>query len=188
MDLKRRTFLGGTLAVAAGAAGTTRSAGPLPAPARATLRAVVDTLLPGDGGALPAASALGVDGVILDELAGDAGFAAQAEKGLAWFEAQAAAAAKAAGGNRTFAALDVDSREAIMGRAFAAARGSPPELFCRRLRQRAFRAYYTRPEGWAGLGFDRPPQPEGYPDQDRPPTSPGASPGAAPGTASGDGG
>jgi len=163
MGLKRRTFLAGSMALTAGAATTEASAAGLTESRAALLRALLDTLLPGDGAELPPATALKVDVGVLREIARSERFADIVAAGLDWVEAEAARA-----GGR-FAELDVDTRENIFATGFAAERGGPAQAFLHRLRLRAFRAYYTQPESWAGLGFTHPPQPFGYPDYDKPP-------------------
>ncbi len=45
------------------------------------------------------------------------------------------------------------------------------ETFFTQVREDAFSFYYANPSSWKGLGFDRPPQPLGYADYDREPTS-----------------
>lgn len=70
---------------------------------------------------------------------------------------------------RSFAQLDLDQRDALIGAALAEPVGTLPQVFMSRLRMDALTIYYAIPENWASLGFDGPIQPQGFSDFDRPP-------------------
>ncbi len=49
---------------------------------------------------------------------------------------------------------------------------SPARRAFARTREDAFAAFYGDPRAWPGIGYRGPPQPEGFPDYDRPPQGP----------------
>ena len=53
----------------------------------------------------------------------------------------------------------------------SAPRGAGPRMFFEMLRNYAVRLYYARPESWPSLGFDGPPQLDGFPDFDQSPAT-----------------
>ena len=124
----------------------------------------LDTLLPADES--PAASALGVDRRLIDKAAGDAGYRRLLVDGCGWLDRAARRL-----GAADFAALPERRREALVALIADAAPGSAHRIFFETTRWDALFHYYARPESWAGLGYDGPPQPAGFPDHDRPPGS-----------------
>ncbi len=167
MRPNRRRFLGLTLAAGIIAhvrgllASMVKPSAP-GVPAFAALAPYLDTLIPADES--PAASALGVDRRLIDKAAGDAGYRRLLAQGCRWLDR---AARKL--GAADFAALPEGGREAVVALFAAARRGSRPRIFFETTRSDAFFHYYARPESWAGLGYDGPPQPVGFPDHAAPP-------------------
>jgi hypothetical protein len=122
----------------------------------------LDTLIPADE--TPSATVLGVREALIDQARGQRGAAAFLESGCRWLDGEAQQR-----GAQSFAALDDAAREAIAAAAAAAA----PDTLARRFFDNTWRLglfhYYARPATWASLGYAGPPQPNGFPDPDRPP-------------------
>ena len=121
----------------------------------------LDTLIPAD--TTPSATQLGIHTRLLASAAAGAD-AELLATGCGWLDAQARFLGKSG-----FAALGETEREAIVARAAAAPPGALPNVFFQRVRSDSMRHYYSMPASWAGLGFDGPPQPRGFPGHDRPP-------------------
>ncbi len=164
----RRHFLGlslilGLLAYARGLLGAVAKPALDDRPLKA-LAPFLDTLIPADES--PAATALGVDRRLIDKAAGDASYRRLLAQGCRWLDR---AARKL--GAADFAALPDGGREAVVALFAAARRGSRPRIFFETTRSDAFFHYYAHSESWAGLGYDGPPQPAGFPDHAAPPGS-----------------
>ncbi|MCB2102765.1 MAG: hypothetical protein KDE22_17950, partial [Rhodobacterales bacterium] len=86
------------------------------------------------------------------------------EAGCGWLDRQAVRA-----GAPSFADLAADRRARLVTAAERTpARALPRVLFLNVLAD-GRDLYFSHPDVWAGLGYGGPPQPEGFPDQDRPP-------------------
>jgi hypothetical protein len=127
-----------------------------------TLQAWVDLLLPADGDA-PGAVALGVDRLIADAARRNATLGALMSAGIAWVDEQARRR-----GGASFAALDQAAREAIVTQAQSSAPGSTPRVFFQSTLDDTLYHHYGDARSWPALGFERPPQPLGYPDHVEP--------------------
>ena len=178
LSLRRRSFLGASLALAGSIPYV--SAGPIlftspmesdvPPPTESlpptdprAIAALVDTLLPADGDA-PAATALGVDKLIIESAVGDTDMTNLLRHTAAWLN-RAGQRMK----GRDFADLEAASREELVAFAEAAPPRSLPQVFFHRLLQDAYRFYYGDPRGGRYLGFEGPPQPQGFMDFEKPP-------------------
>ena len=167
MRPSRRRILG--LALAAGL--LTRARGLLAAAAgRRTddshLRALapyLDTLLPADRWS-PSATGLAIDDRFKEKAARDPGYRRLLVHGCRMLDR----VARRLGGS-DFAALPESKREALVAFLEVTPPESAPRRFFETTRRDAFLHYYTRPESWAGLGYDGPPQPAGFPDHEAPP-------------------
>lgn len=139
----------------------------IPAPAaldeRASLRAWVDTLLPADG-PVPGALAVGVADRIEAAAAPGSHAAALLSAGLAWVQAQAVAR-----GASGLAQLDEAAREAIVAQAAASTPGSAARVFFQSTLDDTLYHHYADPRSWAGLDYDGPPQPRGFPEHEHAP-------------------
>ena len=128
-----------------------------------TLRALVDTLLPGNG-AFPSASALGVDRSILSAAESNTGLAKLISAGCRWLD-QAAHST----GEGAFFELAAPVRASIIAAAERSAGRSLPRVLFSSTRDLAFRYYYASPESWRPLSYAGPPQPSGFAGHDRAP-------------------
>ena len=168
MKLTRRRFFGATVATyvttSVGSAATaTRVPAALSAAEFATFSAYVDTLIPADRHS-PAASALDVPYQVIDEQSTKPAFVRLIKLGCRWLDRRA----RASGAN-TFAALDDARRELIVDQTSRPTAERLPNAFFTTVRYRAMTAYYARADGWGGLRYDGPPQPNGFMDYHRPP-------------------
>jgi len=160
MQIGRRSFVFWTLgfslwvrdAFAGPIAGQRQKAYPLTA-----LAPYLDTLIPRDE--TGSATDFGVDRVLIDRARGDRGYMRVLRGGCKWLDLEARKTGAAGFGD-----LDPISQEAIVDRAARAREGSLPRFFFNVTREYGYRAYYAEPASWQGLGFHRPPQPEGYLD------------------------
>lgn len=122
------------------------------------LGAWVDTLFPEDDQS-PSGSALGVHVQVLDKAAAIAPYQTLLSGGLRWANAQAVAR-----GAASFAALDVEAREAVVAEAEAMGNQRAPGLFFYHTLKDAREFYYGHEASWAGVGFPHTPQPYGFVD------------------------
>ena len=122
------------------------------------LGAWVDTLFPADG-ASPSGSALGVESQILEKAASIPQYQQLLSIGVRWAHAQALAR-----GVASFAALDVEAREAVVAEAEAMGLQAPPGLFFYHTLKDARQFYYGHQASWDGVGFPHAPQPIGFTD------------------------
>ncbi len=159
--IPRRTLLKLT-----GAALLTRpaaSAAKTPDGDRATITAYLDTLIPQDR-LSPSASGVGIDAVIHRYIEADAQRAGFVAQGCRWLDEQARHQ-----GADSFAAMPGEAREVIVAGMASAPGDAGPRMFFEMLRTHAMRLYYASPESWPSLGFDGPPQFDGFPDFDQSP-------------------
>lgn len=120
----------------------------------ASLNALVDTLIPADH-LTPAASALGVAGILLKQAESDTLFRPWLMEGLKWLDQ---------GVIGSFIMRSERERTQLLEQLANNAVGSQPRIFFELVRVRAMTAYYADPRSATGLTVDRPPQPIGYPD------------------------
>lgn len=129
----------------------------------ATITAYLDTLIPEDR-LSPSASGVGIDAVIHRHIEADAERAGFVAQGCKWLDEQA----RQQGGDN-FAAMPGEARELIVTTMASAPRDAGPRMFFEMMRSNAMRLYYASPESWPSLGFDGPPQFDGFPDFDQSP-------------------
>ncbi len=123
----------------------------------------LDILIPADRWS-PSATELAIDRRLIDRAAGNPGDRRLLAEGCQVLDLAARGL-----GAADFVSLPEASRERLVTRLAAATAGSPPRIFFETTRTDAVVHYYARPESWAELGYDGPPQPAGFPDHDRPP-------------------
>jgi hypothetical protein len=128
----------------------------------ATLRAYLDTLIPGDE--TPSASQVGVVEKLLARAAADAEFGRLLDAGCLRLDQLARHR-----GAEDFAALSEADREAIVGQAADGDAGLDLIVFFGETRAEAFQHYYAHPASWVGLDYPGPPQPAGFLDHADPP-------------------
>lgn len=126
----------------------------------------LDILIPDDG-ASPAATALGVEAALRERAGADPAY----QKLLALGCAALDQAARAQGAD-DFAALQPGAQRALVARLAAAGSDTGAGVFFARTRWDAMDAYYGRAESWPMLGYDGPPQPDGFMDFASPPGRP----------------
>ena len=102
-----------------------------------------------------------MDKALKSGAAGNANVARILNAGCDWLNAEA--------GGDGFAALPEDRRVAILRAAEEASPAALQNVFFRYCLDAVYRHYYSHPDSWAGLGYQGPPQPAGYPDQAQPP-------------------
>jgi hypothetical protein len=129
---------------------------------RATLAAVLDTLLP--DGELPGARRTGVLEPLLAQCAAQRQTRRAIVEGTALVEAAALRR-----GATSFAALGDEERAQILNECASAARESLPWFFFRTVRDGAMRLHYLHPLAWRAAGLPHAPQPRGYADYDQAP-------------------
>jgi hypothetical protein len=164
MKLDRRLFMGALakLGVILGfpPALAAKKAGPALSEevARRTFSAYLDTLIPDDevsSGILK----LGLDKAFYALAKSRPRYGAFITSGCVWLNQQAHKV-----GVSEFAALDEKQREAIVTLASEAPYRSQPRRFFESTRRSAFRIYYSRSDSWNMVGYDGPPQPNGFLD------------------------
>jgi len=74
-------------------------------------------------------------------------------------------------GAQDFVGLAADQRQSAVEACAQSAAGSVPQFFYRMVRDRAMQLVYSHPTTWKRLRFPHPPQPEGYPDYQEPPSA-----------------
>jgi hypothetical protein len=131
--------------------------------ARRALAQFLDTLIPADASG-PGAVAAGAVAEFEEAADNYPNFAAFLARGCRWLDSEAAN-----GGAPGFAGLDAAERIRIVERAATAPEGSEPRKFFDLTWELARGSFYARPESWAPLGYDGPPQPYGFPDYADPP-------------------
>jgi hypothetical protein len=128
-----------------------------------TLTAYLDTLIPNDELG-PGALELGVGRRIIAGAQKNQPFRAFLEQGCRWLDDEAKKR-----GAESFADLSEDDRNGVVALAAAAEPNTSPQRFFRTTRRAAFVLYYAEPRAWAAIGYDGPPQPEGFMDYAAPP-------------------
>jgi len=160
-QLNRRRLLGFALAASVlatnpsfGQATTSSTTTPVSNISMRSLSALVDTLIPADH-LTPAASTVGVAGILLKQTESDALFRPWLIEGLKYLDQGAAG---------SFAMRSEIERTRLIRQLAHSAVGSQTRIFFELLRVRTMTAYYADPRSIVGLAVDRPPQPIGYPD------------------------
>lgn len=118
----------------------------------------VETLLPTDA-VSPGAGKLGVHAELLRIARKDPRAERLLILGLAWLSGEAIAL-----GSRSFTDLSLDDCERIVAKAASMERTEMARVFFAYTLRISKELYYAKPEAWAGLGLQRPPQPMGYMD------------------------
>ncbi|MEL6598753.1 MAG: gluconate 2-dehydrogenase subunit 3 family protein [Pseudomonadota bacterium] len=121
------------------------------------LIAFSDVILPRDD--TPSASDLGSHRRILSRAADDERFAGIVEAALDLLDRVSDQRH-----GKPFVALGDEARHDIIAEMAEAPEDTLPGWFFRAARAELFMDYYARPESWAGLGLEDPPQPAGYLD------------------------
>jgi len=127
-----------------------------------TIAAVADVMVPGDQ--LPSASALGIVGHVLDRVLTKPEIRILIQKGVDFLNAEAARQ-----GARDFAELDDVRRAAAVDAAFAS-NDHALQQFVLALRFHLGTAYYSQAAIKASFAYTGPPQPDGFPDFQDPPS------------------
>lgn len=129
-----------------------------------TLAAFLDTLMPADEA--PSATELNVDHMLLQKAGGDARYTRLLLNGCLWLENTALREFQS-----PFAELDESQRARIVAAMEQASSRSLANVFFANVQKDLFELYYSQPASWQGLGIDRPPQPMGYLDYQKPPAA-----------------
>lgn len=135
------------------------------APDDRTLRAYLDTLIPADEQG-PGALGLGVLEAMEGAAARDTRYRRLLDLGCAWLDQQAAFF-----GETAFGVLGENERDRLVLFASEQAPGSNARMFFETTQAHAFRVFWASPEAWAGIGYQGPPQPEGFLDYTEPPST-----------------
>jgi hypothetical protein len=128
-----------------------------------TLEALLDTLIPED--ATPGALQLGVAEKLKTKSVGENQYRRLIKKGCAWLNSMA--------GNinsKSFTTLKEEDRDSVIMKALKSDIGSMQRIFIQQMRADAFYHYYGHPGSWTQLGYNGPPQPNGFPDYYKPPS------------------
>lgn len=128
------------------------------------LPAFLDTLMPADE--TPAASELLIDRALLEKAETDNRYRQLLRRGCYWLDAMARKHYQT-----SFADLSDDQRIHIVELMEQSRSRSLARIFFTRVRNELFEHYYSHPAGWPGLGIERPPQPHGYMDYNKPPAA-----------------
>ncbi|MCS3904020.1 hypothetical protein J2T55_002052 [Methylohalomonas lacus] len=129
---------------------------------KTTLAVFLDTLMPADE--TPAASELGIDQALLERAAADDRYERLIRNGCGLLDRVSQRAYA-----RDFSELDEAQRIRIVEFFERQGPRTLARAFFRSVRDDLFELYYSQPQSWPGLGMDRPPQPAGYMDYQRPP-------------------
>ena len=121
----------------------------------------IDLFIPADGS--PGALDLKLDASIINKARSNAEYAWLIRQGCTWLEHEAQSVFRGA-----FLRLPEDQQIILIERLSTQNRGNTNFRFFRTLREDLFGEFYSRPESWISLGFNGPPQPLGYMDQDLP--------------------
>lgn len=127
-----------------------------------TIAAVADVMFPGDE--LPPASALGIVGRVLDRVLTKPEIRILIQKGIDFLNAEAVRQ-----GATDFAALDGARRAAAVDAAFGSSEHALQQ-FVLALRFHLGTAYYSETAIKASFAYTGPPQPDGFPDFQDPPS------------------
>jgi hypothetical protein len=118
----------------------------------------LDALIPDDELG-PGALEVGVDRRMIARAQESRKYRAFLDEGCRWLDNEAKKR-----GAESFAELSEDGRNGVVALAAAAEPNTPPQRFFRATRHTAFFLYYAEPRAWAAIGYDGPPQPEGFMD------------------------
>ncbi len=127
-----------------------------------TLTVYLDSLIPPD--MTPGAAQLKVPEMIISKSETSRKYRRLLKKGCSWLDKQAGQF-----NADKFTALSETDRQKVIMIASEKKRTSLPRIFFEQTRLDAFFYYYGNIESWAGLGYDGPPQPFGFPDYTLPP-------------------
>lgn len=133
-----------------------------------SLQAFVDVLIPRDD--MPSAGDVDVHGRIIRKASGIKAYLKLLTHGCAWLDSQARNIDASV---RHFRDLETDTKIRIVTLAEEAKAKSVGRVFFRNVRTDTIRFYYSTPQVWTALGYDGPPQPDGFLDFDRPPAKRG---------------
>jgi hypothetical protein len=125
--------------------------------------AYLDALIPDDELG-PGALELGVDRRMIARARESRRYGTFLDQGCRWLDDEAKER-----GAESFADLSEEGRNDVVALAAAAEPNTPPQRFFRATRHAAFFLYYAEPRAWAAIGYDGPPQPEGFMDYAAPP-------------------
>lgn len=126
-----------------------------------TIEALLGTLIPDDE--TPGALKLGVSEMILSKAATQNKYRHIIKKGSEWLDREAGKLS-----STDFTALREEDRDSIVARAIESPTDSLPRNFLELMRADAFEFYYSNPRSWAQLGYNGPPQPNGFMDYYKP--------------------
>lgn len=126
-----------------------------------TIEALLGTLIPDDE--TPGALKFGVSEMILSKAATQNKYRHIIKKGSDWLD-RAAGKLSSTG----FKDLREEERDFIVARAMGSQTDSLPRKFLGLMRADAFEYYYSNPRSWAQLGYNGPPQPNGFTDYYKP--------------------
>lgn len=121
----------------------------------------LDTLIPED--VTPSASQLGLHEALIAHAQGIESYPKLLELGCQWLDLQATSMFK-----KQFHKLPQNAADKVVSIAANSKNNAIPNMFFERVKTDVFTFYYSHPASWAGLGFDAPPQPLGYPDFTQP--------------------
>ena len=126
-----------------------------------TIEALLVTLIPDDE--TPGALKFGVSEMILSKAAMQNKYRHIIRKGSEWLD-------RAAGklSSKGFMDLREEERDSIVATAMESQSDSLPRKFLELMRADAFEYYYSNPLSWAQLGYNGPPQPNGFTDYYKP--------------------
>ena len=129
--------------------------------------AFIDVLVPRDEA--PSASDLDVDRRILAKASAIPAYGKLLRYGCAWIDKQAHQLDASV---EHFRDLEADTQIRIVELAEAGKDKSVGKVFFRNVLADTMRYYYASPGAWRALGYDGPPQPEGFLDYDQPRAEP----------------
>lgn len=129
-----------------------------------TLALFLDTLMPADE--TPAASELHIDLALLKKAEANDRYRRLLLNGCLWLENTALDDYQL-----NFTDLSEQQRIGIVESMEQSETGTIANVFFKRVQTDLFEHYYSHPASWQGLGIEQPPQPQGYPDYDRPPAA-----------------
>ena len=123
-----------------------------------TLVSYIDALVPSDDVG-PGAIELGVHLKIIRKAKGSKRYQAVLERGCKWLDLKA----KKFGGSH-FGDLSPAKRDEVIAAAADSEINSLPRVFFQTTRNDVYFHYYAEPEAWVAMGYQGPPQPEGFAD------------------------
>ncbi len=168
MPISRRDFLrfvlgGGLLAASAYLFKETLRPSQLSRDEERTLEALLDTLIPADE--TPGALQFGVAEKIKAKVSEEDRYRLLIRKGCAWLDDTARKS-----NSKSFGVLSEKDRDLILESALKSDAGSVQRIFFQQIRADAFHYYYSDRRSWARIGYNGPPQPDGFPNYFRSPS------------------